>query len=28
MRRIDFDAIVFQEGPTFVAYCPELDVSS
>jgi predicted RNase H-like HicB family nuclease len=28
MRRIDFDAIVFREGPTFVAYCPELDVSS
>ncbi len=28
MRRIDCDAIVFREGPTFVAYCPELDVSS
>ena len=28
MKRIDFDGIVFREGQTFVAYCPELDVSS
>ena len=28
MAPIDFDAIIFKEGATFVAYCPELDVSS
>ena len=28
MNAIDFDAIVFREGSTFVAHCPELDVSS
>jgi predicted RNase H-like HicB family nuclease len=28
MGHIDFDILVFQEGKTFVAYCPELDVSS
>ena len=28
MFQIDFDAIVFQEGGTFVAYSPKLDVSS
>lgn len=25
---IEFDAIIFQEGKSFVAHCPELDVSS
>ncbi|MFQ6093475.1 MAG: type II toxin-antitoxin system HicB family antitoxin [bacterium] len=28
MTEIEFDAIVFQQGKTYVAYCPELDVSS
>lgn len=28
MVRIDFDTIVFQEGKTYVAYSPKLDVSS
>jgi len=28
MIPIAFDMIVFQENETFVAYCPELDVSS
>ena len=28
MTEIEFDAIVFQEGREYVAYCPELDVSS
>lgn len=28
MIQIDFDIIVFKENKTFVAYCPELDVSS
>jgi len=28
MIPIEFDAIIFQEGQTYVAYCPELDVSS
>ena len=28
MQPVEFDAIVFQEGSTFVAHCPELDVSS
>ena len=28
MIPIDFDAIVFKERETYVAYCPELDVSS
>ena len=28
MLGIDFDAIVFQEGNTYVAYSPKLDVSS
>lgn len=28
MTRIEFDGIVFLEGKTYVAYCPELDVSS
>ncbi len=28
MVLIDYDVIVFQEDETFVAYCPELDVSS
>ena len=28
MIPIDFDAIIFQEGKSYVAYCPELDVSS
>jgi len=26
--QIDFDIIVFEENKTFVAYCPELDISS
>lgn len=28
MIQIDFDIIVFEENKTFVAYCPELDISS
>ena len=28
MLEIEFDAIVFQEGNTYVAYSPKLDVSS
>lgn len=28
MIPIEFDAIIFQEGESFVAHCPELDVSS
>ncbi|MBN2059426.1 MAG: type II toxin-antitoxin system HicB family antitoxin [Deltaproteobacteria bacterium] len=28
MIQIDFDAIVFQEGKTYVAYSPKLDISS
>ena len=28
MVPIEFDIIVFKEEETFVAYCPELDVSS
>jgi len=28
MRPIEFDAIIFQEGKSYVAHCPELDVSS
>ena len=28
MTAIEFDAIIFQEGNSFVAHCPELDVSS
>ena len=28
MIPIDFDIIVFQEDDTFIAYCPELDISS
>ena len=28
MIAIDYDVIVFEEDETFVAYCPELDVSS
>ena len=28
MLPIEFDAIIFQDGKDFVAYCPELDVSS
>jgi predicted RNase H-like HicB family nuclease len=28
MVPIGFDLVVFKEGDTFVAYCPELDVSS
>lgn len=28
MFQIEFDAIIFKEGETFVAYCPKLDVSS
>lgn len=26
--QLDFDMVVFQEGDSYVAYCPELDVSS
>ena len=26
--RIEFDSLAFQEGSSFIAYCPELDVSS
>lgn len=25
---IEFDVIIFQEGKSYVAHCPELDVSS
>lgn len=25
---IDFDAIIFKENEAFIAYCPELDISS
>lgn len=28
MFQIEFDAIVFQEGSTFIAYSPKLDLSS
>ncbi len=28
MITIDFDMIVFKEDNTYIAYCPELDVSS
>jgi predicted RNase H-like HicB family nuclease len=28
MIPIEFDAIIFQEDKTYVAHCPELDVSS
>ncbi|MBI5025716.1 MAG: type II toxin-antitoxin system HicB family antitoxin [Nitrospirae bacterium] len=28
MIPIDFDIIVFKENETYVAYCPELDISS
>lgn len=28
MIPIDYDVIVFKEDETYVAYCPELDVSS
>ena len=28
MVAIDYDIIVFQEDETYVAYCPELDISS
>ena len=28
MIPIDYDVVVFKEDETFVAYCPELDVSS
>lgn len=28
MVAIDYDMIVFKEDETYVAYCPELDVSS
>jgi predicted RNase H-like HicB family nuclease len=28
VKPIEFDAIIFQEGKTYVAHCPELDVSS
>jgi predicted RNase H-like HicB family nuclease len=28
MLKIEFDVIVFQEGNTYVAYSPKLDVSS
>ena len=28
MIPIEFDAIIFKEGKSFVAHCPELDVSS
>ena len=26
VKPIEFDAIIFQEGKAYVAYCPELDV--
>ncbi|MBK5102232.1 MAG: hypothetical protein JJE15_14750 [Desulfobacteraceae bacterium] len=28
MFQIEFDGIIFEEGETFVAYCPKLDLSS
>ncbi|MDI6760450.1 MAG: type II toxin-antitoxin system HicB family antitoxin [Candidatus Brocadiaceae bacterium] len=28
MVAIDFDILIFKEDETYVAYCPELDVSS
>jgi len=28
MRPIEYDVIVLREGADFVAYCPELDISS
>jgi len=28
MIPIDYDVIVFKENETYIAYCPELDVSS
>lgn len=28
MMPIDYDVIIFKEGEIFIAYCPELDVSS
>lgn len=28
MLQIQYDAIIFKEGQTYVSYCPELDVSS
>jgi predicted RNase H-like HicB family nuclease len=28
MVPIEFDLVIFREGATFIAYCPELDVSS
>jgi len=28
MVQVDYDMIVFREGQSYVAYCPELDVSS
>lgn len=28
MTSIDYDVIVFKEDETFIAYCPELDISS
>jgi predicted RNase H-like HicB family nuclease len=28
MIKMNFDMIVFKEGETYVAYCPELDLSS
>jgi len=28
MMKMNFDMIVFEEGKTYVAYCPELDLSS
>jgi len=28
MIKMNFDMIIFKEGETYVAYCPELDLSS
>lgn len=28
MLQIDYDVVVFREGDAYVAYCPELDLSS
>ena len=28
MIKIEFDMIIFKEDPSYVAYCPELDISS
>ncbi len=28
MVSIDYDVIIFEEDSTYVAYCPELDISS